>query len=213
MRSYFKSNFLISAGVVFSGIPLFILALGNFPERTLLKESLSAVTILAFCSMMGLFYFTRTNSCALKDLKMNRLKKVHKIIGYISVTVLLFHPFFLVVPRFFESGIDPVDAFVTIITTYTSRGVVLGLVAWCLMLILGIISLARKKLPIKYKSWRVFHGILAIAFISAAAWHAIDLGRHADLAMSTYIILLAAFGVALVVKTYTSGIIKKTGEI
>jgi len=120
--------------------------------------------------------------------------KVHKIIGYSCVTVLLMHPFFLVIPRLFESGIGPVDAFVTIITTYTSRGVVLGLIAWCLMLIFGITSLARKILPMKYKSWRVFHGILAIAFISVATWHTIVLGRHTDLAMSIFIILRAVGG-------------------
>ena len=71
------------------------------------------------------------------------------------------------------------------------------------MLTLGITSLARKKLPMKYTTWRVFHGVLAILFVSVAAWHVIDLGRHSSLAMSIFILLLTAVGVLFLVKTYT----------
>jgi predicted ferric reductase len=157
--------------------------MGNFPERSLLKESLSVITILAFCQMMGQFFWTRVNRSAVAELKMNKVVKYHKIIGYTVVTTLFFHPFYLVVPRFFEAGVSPVDAFVTIITTL-NQGVVLGIIAWCLMLVLGITSFLRDKLPMKYKTWRVFHGILAILFILFAAWHVIDLGRHSIAAMS-----------------------------
>ena len=208
MRFYFKSNFLIRAVVVFFGIPLFILALGDFPRRSLLKESLSIMTILAFCGMIGLFFMARTNRYALKDLTTSSLMKIHKVIGYICVTVLLFHPVFIVVPRFFESGVTPVDAFITIITTL-NQGVVLGMMAWCLMLILGISALARNKLPMEYKTWRIFHGIVAILFISVAAWHVINLGRHSSLAMSIFITLLATCGVWLTGKQYLLKTLKK----
>jgi predicted ferric reductase len=176
--------------------------MGNLPERSLLKESFSVITILAFCQMMGQFFWTRTGRSARADLRMSKVVKYHKIIGYTVVTILFFHPFYLVVPRFFESGVSPADAFITIITTL-NQGVVLGIMAWCLMLVLGIMSFVQKKLPIKYKTWRIFHGILAILFISIAAWHVIDLGRHSNPAMSILISLLAAIGILLLLKTYT----------
>ncbi len=81
------------------------------------------------------------------------------------------------------------------------------------MLALGITSLARKKLPMKYKTWRVFHGILAMLFISIAAWHVIDLGRHSNLAMSILISMLTAGGILLLLKTYTFKKSKKTSEV
>ncbi len=62
---------------------------------------------------------------------MSKVIKYHKIIGYTFVIILFFHPLYLVVPRFFESGVSPVDAFITIITTL-NQGVVLGIIAWCL---------------------------------------------------------------------------------
>ena len=208
MNVYVKSNFLRQSVLAFIGMPLLIWAMGHLPERTTLKEALSVITILAFSQMIGQLFWARTNRSAVADLRMGKIIKYHKIIGYTCVSIMLLHPVFIVVPRFFESGVAPVDAFITIITTL-NQGVVLGMVAWCLMLILGITALARKRLPMKYKTWRVFHGIVAILFISVAAWHVIALGRHSSLAMSIFITLLTTCGVWLTGKQYLLKIFKK----
>lgn len=196
-----------------AGLPLLIWAMGGLPDRTMLKETLSAITILAFFQMIGQLFWARTNRYAVKHLKMSTLIKYHKIIGYTFAVALLLHPVLLVVPRFFEAGVGPAEAFITTVTTLTSQGVVLGIIAWCLLLILCITSFARKKLPMTYKTWRVFHGILAIFFVAAAAWHVIDLGRHSSFAMSILIVFLALVGVLLLLKTYILKMINKTGEV
>jgi len=64
MRAYIKNNFLRQSVLAFTGMPLLIWTMGNFPERSLLKESLSVMTILAFCQMIGQFFWTRTNRSA-----------------------------------------------------------------------------------------------------------------------------------------------------
>ena len=212
MNAYIKSTFLRLSILTFTGTPLLIWSLGDFSERSLLKTSLAVITILAFCQMIDQFFWTRTNRYAVKNLKMNKLIKYHKIIGYTFVITLLLHPVLLIVPRFFESGVAPVDAFITIITTF-NQGVVLGIIAWCLMLTLGITSLAPKKLPMKYKTWRIFHSTLAMMFISIAAWHVIDLGRHSSHAMSIFISILTAGGILHLLKAYTSTLSKKTSEV
>jgi len=202
MREYPQKNYLIQATAIFIGLPLLLWALGDFPRRTVFKESLSIIFILAFCQMLGLFFLSRSNKIAVKSFRMGKIVKYHKIIGYICVGVLLIHPFLLVVPRYFESGVAPMEAFITIITTFDSRGIVLGIVAWCLLLLLGITSLIRGRLPIKYTTWRIFHGILTMFILAVVTWHVIDLGRHADLAMSIYFIILAVSGELFLLKTY-----------
>ena len=202
MSEYPQKNYLIQATTIFIGLPLLLWALGDFPRRTVLKESFSILFILAFCQMLGQFFLSRSNKSAVKSFRMSKVLKYHKIIGYICGVVFIFHPFLLVVPRYFESGIAPMEAFITIITTLESRGIVLGIIAWCLMLILGILSLIRNRLPIKYTSWRFLHGILAMVILAVVTFHVIDLGRHADLAMSIYFIILAVSGELLLLKTY-----------
>ena len=197
-----KMNIVVPAVSVFVGLPVLFWALGDFPRRTVLKDSLSMGTLLAFSLMLGLFFLTRGSRNTVTRFTMRTTVTLHKVIGYIVVAVLLLHPFFIVIPRYFESGIAPKEAFITMVTTWESPGVVLGIIAWCLMLILGVTSLLRNRLPMKYTTWRAVHGVLAILFVVLATWHAIDLGRHTDRAMSVYMIVLAAGGILLLVKTY-----------
>lgn len=203
MKLYLKSTFLRQTLLVVIGLPLLILVAGNFQERSLLKEFLSVMTILAFFQMPGQFFWARAGRFFGADLKMSKVVQYHKIIGYLCVAILMLHPFYIVLPRFFESGVSPIDAFVTIITTM-NIGVVLGIIAWCLMLVLGGTSLFRASLPMNYKTWRVVHGLLAVLFVVAAAWHVIDLGRHSTAAMSFFIVMLTAGGILLFLRSYTA---------
>lgn len=192
----------MAATAVFLGLPLLLWSLGDFPRRSILKEFLSLLSILAFCQMIGLFFLTRSNKSAVEFIKMSTVLKFHKIIGYISVGVLLIHPFLLVFPRYFESGVDPIEAFMTIITTLNSKGILMGLVAWCSLLLLGVTSLFQSQIPLEYTTWRAFHGVLAMVVLFVSSLHVLNLGRHSNLAMSIYFIILAISGELLILKTY-----------
>lgn len=191
-----------AAILIFIGLPVLFWALGDVPKRTTLKETLSLITLIAFSMMLAQFYLARSNRAILKGHKMGKIVKWHKVLGYIFVSILLVHPLLVVVPRYFESGISPEDAFITLITTFDSPGVILGIIAWFLMLIIGITSLIRNQLPMSYKTWRVVHGVLSIAFITVGTWHAVELGRHSTTSMSVFMIFMAGVGVLLLLKTY-----------
>ena len=122
MAEYIKNNIQLQILSFFVTMPLMIWAVGSDPQRTLLKESLSVVTILAFSLMIGLFYLARPNSLVVKKVRFSRLVSWHKVIGYSALPVLLLHPVLLVVPRYFEAGIAPGEAFATIVTTFSSPG-------------------------------------------------------------------------------------------
>jgi predicted ferric reductase len=200
MMPYFKSRFFIQSLLAFIGLPLFVWALSGLPMRTVLKESLSILTLLAFFLTMGLFYWSRAGGSAARDLKMSRIVRLHKWMGYTGVSLLLLHPFFLIMPKFFEAGVAPAEALVTILTT-TNQGVILGILAWSLILIIGLTALTRNRLPLRYTTWRTLHGLLASVFITIAAWHVIDLGRHATFVMSLLIILMTAGGVQMLLRS------------
>lgn len=192
----------IAAISVFIALPLFIYFTGGFPGRTLLKELISVLTIMAFFVMLLQFYMSRANNKILRTHKMGKVNKWHKVVGYIFVSVLLIHPLSIVFPRYFESGLSPIDAFVVIITEFGSQGIILGLIAWGLMLIIGITSFFRNNLGLSYKNWRVLHGILSIAFIAVADFHVIDMGKHINLPMVCLIALLSIGGITILLKLY-----------
>lgn len=202
MQATVKNYNRIAAIIIFLAMPILFWALGDTPGRSFLKEIISILSILAYFLMLGQFFLSRGNKLMLKAHKTGKVVKLHRVIGYIFVSILLIHPVLIVVPRFFEAGIAPGEAFSTMITTWDSQGLILGMIAWVLMLILGITSAFRKRLGMKYTTWRVFHGLLSVAFIILASWHAMDLGRHTDLAMSVYMGVIAGTGVILLLRTY-----------
>ena len=207
MESSIKATVVCQSALAVPGIPLLIWALGDAHVRSLLKESLSVITILIFCQMLVLCFWTRVTPYRGKGQKMGALIHWHTIIGYSSIAIILFHPFFLVLPKFFASGISPINAFDTIITTF-NRGVVLGISAWFCMLVLLLTAFMRSRLPMKHTTWRIVHGIQAMLLIVLSTWHVLDLGRHATPAMALYITLLAAGSLLLI----ATGFIAKPGK-
>lgn len=192
----------IAAIVVFVALPALAYSLSDFPGRTLLKEAISLLTILAFFMMLLQFYLSRANKNILKGHKMGKVVKWHKVLGYVFVSILLIHPFLIVLPRHFEAGIAPTDAFIEILSNLNQKGLILGLTAWVLMFIIGLTSIFRNQLPFSYKTWRVIHGYLSIAFILTASLHAVDMGRHINKPLAWLIAILAVTGVTLLLRTY-----------
>ena len=202
MDNRIKTYNRIAAIAVFVALPVLIFALGDFPRRTLLKETISLLTILAFFVMLLQFYLSRANRNILQGHKMGKVIKWHKVLGYVFVSVLLLHPFLIVVPRYFEAGITPKDAFIELLSNFSQQGLWLGLTAWILMFIIGLTSLLRNKLPFTYKTWRLIHGYLSIAFILIASLHVVEMGRHINRPMYWLIAILSISGVAILLRTY-----------
>lgn len=201
----------ILAGLaILVGLPMLFYALGGAPRRSLLKECLSIATFLSFGLMIGQFFLARTNTVLMGLFKPITVQRVHKSIAYGAITVIALHPFLIVLPRYFEGGVKPLDAFWTMITSFDNLGILLGLAAWLLMIVLGVTAYFRMQLlrrfATRYRGWRYFHGGLAVVFTALAAWHAIDLGRHIHSAMTAYFLTLIVIGFGLLARLYWSAL-------
>ena len=197
-----KSLYIFFSFLFFIALPLLFFTLGDFPKRDILKEFISIITILAFFMIIAQFYLSKLNDDVIKIFKTFKVIKIHKIIGYTILPILLLHPFLIVVPRFFEAGPKPLDSFILMITSFDNLGLFLGIVAWTLMLVLGLTSMFRNSLKMSYKAWKIFHGVLSLIFIVIASWHAIELGRHMSIPMISLIIVLVLIASILLLKNY-----------
>lgn len=188
--------------LTFIGIPIYLYFSGEFERRTTFKEIISIVTILGFTLLLSQFFTSRLNKNLVKRIKMINVLKIHKFIGYLFISILLIHPFLIVIPKLFDDGVTASDAFVRLITSFGSGGVILGLIAYASMLILIVTAFFRFKLHIKYRTWRNLHGYLTLLFVITAIWHVINLGRHSNTSFSTYYLLIVAIGSYYLLKTY-----------
>lgn len=202
--------------MIFIGLPVLFYAMGDAPRRSLLKEAISIITLLAFSLMLGQFFLARSNEAVINLFDRKHIQNVHKAIAYPALIIFLVHPFLIVFPRYFEAGVDPVDALLTMLTSFDNRGILLGMVAWALLVIIAVTAIFRmrliKRYKIKYRDWRKFHGYLTVVFVVLAIWHAIELGRHTDRIMAAFFIALAIAGITLLFRLYF-GTTSKTVEI
>lgn len=200
-----KEKYIFKLGTLFLAfiaVPLVLYFLGDFYKRSILMETISIVTIVGFSILISQFFTSRLNKKLVKKIRMVNVLAVHKFIGYLFLSILLLHPFFVVLPKVFDNGITYSDAIARLITTFNSTGVILGLIAYASLLILLVTSFFRLKLHLKYRTWRNLHGYLTLLFIITAAWHVIDIGRHSNLAFSAYYIIAITIGVFYLLKTY-----------
>jgi predicted ferric reductase len=142
------------------------------------------------------------NRKLVKDIRMVNVLKIHKIVGYVFISILLLHPFFIIVPKFFDNTVTPTDAFYRLITTFSSTGVILGLIAYTSMVILIITSFFRFKLNLSYRIWRSLHGYFTLLFIATATWHVINIGRHSNTSFSIYYLLIVVSGIFYLLNSY-----------
>lgn len=211
-----KTINVILGVLIFIGLPMLLYSLGDAPRRSLLKEAISLITLLAFSLMLGQFFLARSNEVVINLFDRKHIQNVHKAIAYPALIIFLVHPFLIVFPRYFEAGVDPVDALLVMLTSFDNRGILLGMVAWALLVIIALTAIFRmrliKRYRIKYRDWRKFHGYLTVAFVVLAIWHAIELGRHTDRIMAAFFIALAIAGITLLFRLYF-GAASKTVEI
>ena len=200
IQSYiFKFSALI---IAFIAVPLFLYFSGNFPRRTTLMETFSIVTILAFSLLLSQFFTSRLNYKLMKQIRMVNVVAMHRFIGYLFISVILLHPFFIIIPKFFDDGVTPTDAFVKLITTFSTTGIILGLIAYGIMLILLVTAYFRFKLHLEYRTWRKLHSYLTLLFVITATWHVIDMGRHSNRSFTVYYLLAVTLGIFFLLKTY-----------
>lgn len=188
--------------IAFIAVPLFLYFFGNFPRRTTLMETLSIVTILAFSLLLSQFFTSRLNYKLMKQIRMVNVVAIHRVIGYVFISVILLHPFFIIIPKFFDNGVTPTDAFVKLITTFSTTGIILGLIAYAIMLILMVTAFFRFKMHLHYRIWRSLHGYLTLLFVITATWHVIDMGRHSNSSFTLFYLLVVATGIYYVLRKY-----------
>ncbi len=202
MQNTSKHSTLFGVLFIFMGLPTLFWFLGEYPFRSFLKDSLGLATLLALYLLYLQFFLSGIPKTPLESYRFKTIIRIHKYIGYVVVLFFMLHPFFIVLPRFFEAGLLPQDALIKLLTTFETQGEIVGLIAYLLIFFLGATSLFRHKLGMKYRSWKLLHGITSLLFIFLASWHAIDMGRHINDAQTLWIVLVASTASWMLLQSY-----------
>ena len=101
--------------------------------------------------------------------------RFHQLIARSIVAFILIHPFLYTTP--FGQAL-PWDESGRLTLGLDAATIVTGVIGWLLLGALIVMGIARDKLPYRYETWRLLHGLGAAAIAIAGAHHAIAAGRY-----------------------------------
>ncbi len=187
-------RFLLCALSFYLLLPmLWLLAGGNFSDRDGYQELFSFLTLAAFSLIPGQFCWFLRNRFLPRKLQRWLAGEYHVFLGSTAVFLLCLHPFLLVLPKLFESGLTPKEAFITMIST-PSAPVISGIICWLALLFLGLTAWLRRLLPITMPRWRQLHALTATLALTTGLWHTLLLGRHLTPFVTVFFCIVSAFG-------------------
>ena len=101
------------------------------------------------------------------------LLQFHRGMGVGALGLLLLHPALLVASGAYPLAVLGLGAGVP-------WAIRLGTIAAACALVVVVTSLLRRRLGTPYEAWQVMHGVLAVAAVGTATWHAARVGRLAE---------------------------------
>ena len=192
-----KAPFLVLFFAVFALVPVFLAWGQGVPVRSTYQSVILFVSLTAFGILLGEFWLSRLLPNNVVQMKASGIARWHRVIGYVAGAVVLPHPVLIVSRRFWVEESNPVDNLLIILRTPSLR---MGIAAWILLVLIIVLCFVRRSF--RGRTWRVLHGVLSVGFAGLATCHVVALGRHSDLVMSVFWIVLAGGSIIALLLRY-----------
>lgn len=188
--------FLLLFFGLFALVPLCLAFGQEVPALSVYQYTALFVSLGTFGLMSGLFFLTRLLPHRAAQMKLSARLRWHKVLGCVAGLILLVHPVLMIARRFWVEESNPVDNLMLLLRSPLLRT---GLAAWVLLALILLLTLFRRRFPARL--WRIQHGVMSVAFLILATWHVMQVGRHSDVILSAFWILLSAGTIGAYLKT------------
>jgi len=156
-------------------MPLVLAYLQDLPRRHFSDELSSALAMLAFAMLLMEFVISGRFNSVSGSTGIDLTMRFHQLIARSLTVFILIHPFLYVTPLKFPL---PWDVTGQLTLGLGTASIVTGILGWILLAPLVVFSVFRDRLPYRYETWRLSHGIGALLIAILGAHHAIEAGRY-----------------------------------
>lgn len=188
--------------------PLLLGYLQGLPPRPLRDEIASGLAMVAFAILLVEFVLSGRFRTISARMGMDVTMRLHQLLARTALAFVLLHPFLYGTP--FNPPL-PWDATRQWTLGLAIESLATGLLAWVALPAFVVMSIYRDRLPYRYETWRLLHGVGAVVIAGAAAHHTLAGGRYsADPLLAGFwgLLLAAAFG--SLVHTYLVSPLRET---
>jgi predicted ferric reductase len=150
-------------------------AVGDSP-RSVRIELASGLGILSFSIILAEFILSGRFKRVSREIGMDVTMRFHQVMARTAVAFALVHPFLY--PGSPSGGPRPWDPSRQLTITTNFSDLSSGVAAFLLLPSLVALAIGRKYLDYKYETWRLMHGIGALAIAVLLLHHTISAGRY-----------------------------------
>jgi len=186
---------ILYLGVTLS--PLALAWLGARPARSLWDELASGAGLLAYAIILVEFVLSGRFRSISARIGMDVTMRFHQLLGRTALVLALVHPFLY---RTAFNPQRPWDATRELTLTSDFTALTTGILAWVLLPAFVLLSIGRDKIPYKYETWRLMHGVGALLIAGLVLHHTLTAGRYSadPLLASVWIALFFIAALSLV---------------
>jgi len=151
-------------------LPLLLATLQDAPRRAWLDELSTGLAMAGFAVLLAEFALSGRFRALSRGIGMDLTMRLHQWMALGALGFLIAHPI-LYTDYGWRPGPGGLGG-----VKLTPAATVSGMLAWLVLLMLVFFAWARRQLPWSYESWRLSHGLAALALAALGAHHALDTG-------------------------------------
>ncbi|NGX15134.1 ferric reductase-like transmembrane domain-containing protein [Wenzhouxiangella sp. XN24] len=155
--------------------PVLLALLDGEPFRNPWRELSAAIALAGFAWLLFEFVLSGRFRHVSGRVGIDVTMRLHQRAALVVLALLVIHPFLYAVPRLYP---DPSRAMSLLQGMFTAGHYRSGVIAWLLLLALVAAARFRDRLPCRYETWRISHGVGAILVAGCGVHHALSIGRH-----------------------------------
>jgi predicted ferric reductase len=181
-------------------LPLGLAAIGTRPPRSVADELASGLGMVAFAIILVEFTLSGRFRTISGRIGMDVTMRIHQLVARTALAAAVLHPFLY---RAAWNPPYPWDA-TRLETLTTDLGALWsGILAWVLLPAFVVLAIARGRPNYGYETWRLMHGLGAVAIAALVLHHTLSAGRYAaDPALAALWIALSLVALATVLWVY-----------
>lgn len=171
-----KPLFLIAAYLVAVTLPLAVSWLVGGPPRAFHQELASGLGILAFSMILAEFVLSGRFKSVSNGVGMDVTMRLHQMMARTALAFALLHPFLYQGTP--SGGPRPWDPTRQLTLTTDLVDLSTGIAAFLLLPSLVFSAIGRTRLACRYETWRLVHGLGALAIAGLLLHHTVTAGRY-----------------------------------
>lgn len=155
--------------------PLALAWAQGLPPRPLLDELATGAGMLALVVLLVEFLLSGRFRSVSRGVGMDVTMRAHQLLARAAIAFALLHPFLYTTPM---ARPLPWDVTRQMTVAHGALEIGTGIVAWVTLLVLVALAIGRRGVPLRYETWRLLHGLMALIVAVAGVTHAVTAGRY-----------------------------------